>query len=143
MMAANPALASLTPVLPGFSEEACWRLIRRLLGNSMPGVQPRTLTTPCVLWGGAVNNYGYGKLNVRQAGQHRQIYVHILAWRLANGGQEVPANHDIDHRCDTPGCLNPAHLRPLLKWRNYRRSAINTNRKRGIVTAATYEEEQW
>lgn len=54
----------------------------------------------CWLWTGPVNATGYGRL-------HRQG-AHRLSWSAVNG--EIPAGLFICHRCDTPSCINPAHL---------------------------------
>ena len=37
--------------------------------------------------------------------------AHVVAWELANG-QPFPAGMDGCHHCDTPSCVNPAHIFP-------------------------------
>lgn len=66
-------------------------------------VEPE-LNTGCWLWAGAVSNGGYG--NVYLCGQHDR--AHRLSWKFTNG--EIPGGFRICHRCDTPTCVNPAHL---------------------------------
>jgi hypothetical protein len=57
----------------------------------------------CWLWSGGVTQFGYGRLAVK----NRVWLAHRLSMALAG--------HDVDgwcvlHRCDTPACVNPAHL---------------------------------
>jgi hypothetical protein len=138
-----PELTVLKPVYPGLTEEQAWRVIRRLAGHAMPAEEAKPGLGRCLVWDGNVNNYGYGRMNVRLNGKHTALYVHIVAWRLANGGKAVPYMNDIDHKCDVAGCFNPRHLAPLLKFKNYRRAAINTNRKRREAATAGTEAMQW
>ncbi len=57
----------------------------------------------CLLWTGATAS-GYGvawhKGRVRKA--------HRLMWEVANG--PIAQDVCVCHRCDTPACVNPAHL---------------------------------
>lgn len=63
----------------------------------------------CWLWTAALLKpagrtlaYGTFKHAGRQTGAHR------VAWTLYRG--EIPAETCVLHRCDTPSCVNPAHL---------------------------------
>jgi hypothetical protein len=58
----------------------------------------------CWLWMGSKNKKGYGEL--RNPGGSK--IAHRVAWELRNG--PVPAGLLVCHRCDTPACVNPAHL---------------------------------
>lgn len=58
----------------------------------------------CWLWQGGKNEKGYGQ--VRWMGRNQQ--AHRLAYILAHG--PIPAGMVVCHRCDRPGCINPAHL---------------------------------
>jgi HNH endonuclease len=58
----------------------------------------------CHLWSGDIAGRGYGAIRV--AGKMR--LAHRLSWTFANG--EIPLGMCVLHRCDTPGCVNPAHL---------------------------------
>lgn len=63
--------------------------------------------TGCILWTGATHDArGYCRMGVAR----RMRYVHILAWELVNG--PVPQGMVLRHSCDTPPCLNVAHLKP-------------------------------
>lgn len=57
----------------------------------------------CWLFQGALNNKGYGKFYF----QGRLCGAHRVAWALQFGA--LPDQH-VCHRCDTPACVNPAHL---------------------------------
>lgn len=58
----------------------------------------------CWLWTGRVNDDGYGRVRLpRSTGAHR------LSYEWAHG--EVPAGMVVMHKCDTPACVNPDHLR--------------------------------
>jgi hypothetical protein len=58
----------------------------------------------CWLWTGARDRRGYGYLSVegRFAGAHR------ASWMIHQG--PIPPGMGVLHRCDTPPCVNPAHL---------------------------------
>ena len=65
------------------------------------------LNTGCVLWAGAINNKGYGLIMVSK-GYNRS--THRVAWELDNSSS-VPNGLHVLHKCDTPACVNPNHLR--------------------------------
>jgi len=58
----------------------------------------------CIVWTGAVNVTGYGR--VRRDG--RAWLAHRLAYKLAHG--HLPTDLCVLHRCDNPPCCNPEHL---------------------------------
>ncbi|WP_283419204.1 HNH endonuclease signature motif containing protein [Sphingopyxis sp. Geo48] len=60
--------------------------------------------TTCLIWDGPKDGGGYGFV------QHegKRWKAHRLAYHLANGG--IPDGAVICHKCDTPSCVNPAHL---------------------------------
>ena len=47
------------------------------------------------------------------------IYIHRWAWEQANG--PIPEGHEVDHLCNMPFCVNPAHLEPVTPTENQRR----------------------
>jgi hypothetical protein len=48
------------------------------------------------------DGYGYFRLNGKTASAHR------LSYQIFHG--EIHPRHYVCHRCDNPGCCNPAHL---------------------------------
>ena len=59
----------------------------------------------CWLWQGATNRDGYGL--ARLAAIHDRL-AHRIAYRLTYG--LIRTGFVVRHSCDTPGCINPAHL---------------------------------
>ena len=60
----------------------------------------------CWLWLGAKQGHGYGAFMVHSG--DGTIGAHRFAWTRANG--PIPEGMHVLHRCDTPSCVNPAHL---------------------------------
>lgn len=60
----------------------------------------------CWLWDGAVSTNGYGRFKV---GKDRAVkYAHRMFYEAAHGA--IPDGMSVCHKCDTPLCVNPAHL---------------------------------
>ena len=59
----------------------------------------------CWFWVGSRDNGGYGVL----PGAMNETKAHRVSYRLFVG--EIPAGMKVLHSCDTPCCVNPAHLR--------------------------------
>jgi hypothetical protein len=58
----------------------------------------------CWLWTSATNNRGYGKIRRNM----RWVLAHRASYELFVG--PIPVGIVVDHRCDTPLCVNPLHL---------------------------------
>jgi hypothetical protein len=58
----------------------------------------------CWLWSDAPDRYGYGRLLV----DGRALKAHRLSYEMHRG--PIPAGIEVCHSCDTPACVNPAHL---------------------------------
>lgn len=72
-------------------------------------------TESCWLWTGAKLAKGYGSFGVGPDPKHppasrrwKLAQAHRFSWELHNG--LVPDGQHVLHRCDTPACVNPAHL---------------------------------
>lgn len=59
----------------------------------------------CWLWTAATHEHGYGMLRVNR----RTVRAHRLAWEFAHG-EVLPPEEKVLHACDTPPCVNSAHL---------------------------------
>lgn len=64
-------------------------------------------TPSCWLWIGAKDSGGYGICTIGG----RNYSTHKLSWEWKNN-TSVPSGQVLLHSCDTPSCVNPAHLRP-------------------------------
>lgn len=63
----------------------------------------------CWLWKSTTNKHGYGLIAVGGKGEG-QLLAHRVAWEIANG--PIPkGTWVVMHTCDTPTCVNPAHLK--------------------------------
>jgi hypothetical protein len=96
----------------------------------------------CWIWMGALFDDGYGAFKLN--GQKR---AHRAAYQLFVG--EVPTGMFICHRCDTPACVNPAHLFPgshadntLDMMRKGRNGIISEKKKGERHHAARLTEDQ-
>lgn len=64
----------------------------------------------CWLWMGVVTKDGYGQLvPLMREGPRTSIKAHRLSYELHKG--RIPPGLKVLHSCDTPCCVNPAHLR--------------------------------
>lgn len=62
-------------------------------------------TNECWLWQASLGSTGYGQFNTGRS----MAKAHRIAWELGNKGL-IPADLMVCHHCDTPACVNPAHL---------------------------------
>lgn len=60
--------------------------------------------TGCWLWSAGQKGGGYGVAQYRKASH----LAHRVSWLLH--GNNLPSGGLVCHRCDTPACVNPAHL---------------------------------
>lgn len=63
-------------------------------------------TDACWLWTGPLTK-GYGSIGAGGR-EGANLYAHRVAWELAFG--PIAAGLFVCHSCDTPRCVNPAHL---------------------------------
>lgn len=62
------------------------------------------------IWQGSKDRDGYGGIQKPMGGgAQKYTPAHIMAYELYKG--PVPKGMVVMHTCDTPGCVNPAHLK--------------------------------
>lgn len=62
----------------------------------------------CWLWNSGLGTNGYIYFSVGGR-RGKRILGHRFSWRLHHG-HDAPADLCVCHHCDTPACVNPAHL---------------------------------
>lgn len=62
----------------------------------------------CWLWTAARMPHGYGVFRASSAKPRRHIYAHRFSYQVTHG--PIPQGLWVRHKCDTPACVNPAHL---------------------------------
>lgn len=85
------------------SEASCFSFWKRV----------ETQPSGCMLWVGAVNRKGgYGRVRFNK----KYVYTHRIVPLLV--GQSYDSTKVITHRCDTPRCVNPLHLKAATQAEN-------------------------
>lgn len=82
--------------------EASRPLVERFWEKVTPGAPDE-----CWLWPG-VDKSQYGRIRSKKFSQRGVFQAHRLSWEIHFG--PIPDGMIICHRCDTPACVNPAHL---------------------------------
>ena len=79
---------------------------------------------PCWIWTGLLDRYGYGRISI---GQNRIRFAHGVVYAKLIG--PLADDHELDHLCRIPSCVNPFHLDPVTHRTNVLRgtgfSAVN------------------
>lgn len=81
--------------------------------------------TGCWMWTGYLEHHGYGQVRTvphRGKKAHRVVYAALVG--------PIPEGLEIDHLCKVRNCVNPAHLKPVTRQENMRRSSIAESRGR-------------
>lgn len=71
--------------------------------------EERGYTSPCLIWQGVLDEYGYGLVQV----DGRKRLAHRVNYELS--GKTIPEGFDLHHKCEVRECVNPEHLQPLDK----------------------------
>ena len=73
------------------------------------------------MWLGAMAQvYGLFTIDYHGIGHRNQKSPHIVAYELRHGS--VPCGLELDHKCNTPLCINPDHLEAVTHRENVKRS---------------------
>ena len=79
--------------------------VRRREDYPPPNPQP----TPCRIWQGSVDRFGYGRVMVHTTDdKRRQMTASRWIWTMANG--PIPKGLVVRHKCDNPPCFRLSHL---------------------------------
>lgn len=102
-----------------------YTLLERLERNSMP--EPNS---GCLLWTAGCNAMGYGlmRMGSRKTGDRCFRYAHRIAFTALHGRE--PADI-LRHKCDTPACINVAHLEEGSRADNARDRVARGRQARG------------
>jgi hypothetical protein len=76
------------------------KTIKRFMKHVDKGTDPNG----CWLWTGARNKQGYGIFRING----KNWRAHRISYKSLKG--EIQEGLFVCHQCDTPGCVNPAHL---------------------------------
>lgn len=99
----------MTKELPALSSEE----ISKFWASVLVGAE-----TECWIFTGFRNESDYGMFGVSRNGKWQRYRAHRLSYLIASG--EDPAEYQVIHSCDTPPCVNPAHLRKATNAENVR-----------------------
>lgn len=104
-------------------ESRFWKRVQK--NGTVPEFNPSL--GQCWEWMGGKDSKGYGRFRP-QSGV--QAHVHRFAFELENG--PIPNGTVIDHTCQNPGCVRPAHLRSANRSQNgTHRVGANSNSTTG------------
>lgn len=101
------------------------------LSDSIESMLANTISNEngCLIWQGSKNKAGYGYVAYGITGPKRRPHLAHRVICILSYGQPQPDEIAL-HSCDTPSCINPAHLR----WGSYKDNVADMkirNRIRG------------
>lgn len=74
------------------------------------------LNGKCWNWTGKKDDFGYGKLSIRD----KTFQAHRVAYTILEG--DIPEGMILDHQCNNPACVNPGHHKPMTQRDNLLRA---------------------
>lgn len=107
----GPGDAPTPPALPD-----SWLGGTEMADTSQPPLYVVDPESGCWVWNRYRDSNGYG----RAYDGERQDWAHRVYYRRYKGS--IPAGYEIDHTCQNPPCVNPAHLDAVTKVEHCRRT---------------------
>lgn len=78
----------------------------------------------CIIWQGAPNNMGYGKVGVQNDASAAGNEEAVHRWFYKRLVGPIPDGLVLDHLCRRPLCVNVEHLEPVTQLENDRRGQV-------------------
>lgn len=129
----NPCLClcgCLQPLLGGDNWEGTGFLRNHTPAKRVPNTPSYLVVstgyiTPCWIWQGVTNKWGYAKLKRfgKTMGGHRLFYLAYIG-EIPKGETRGPFRIQLDHLCRVRLCVNPEHLEPTTCVENIRRGLV-------------------
>lgn len=79
-------------------------MTNNIIGDRLKAKTQTDAATGCWVWSGATDDAGYGMIRI--AGETRR--AHRVSYETHHG--PIPNGMFVCHHCDSPPCINPAHL---------------------------------
>ncbi len=108
----------------------------RITGESFDNWVEEPNASGCTLWNGGKTGAGYGEW--REKGI--RWLAHRFAWIRANG--PIPDGLQVRHFCDTPACVNPAHM-SLGTFKDNMNDKFARGRHRGAPAMVNSNDLRW
>jgi HNH endonuclease len=95
----------------------------RTVADRIEASVTRVTETGCWVWQKALTELGYARIGLKGKARH----AHKVSYETFVG--PVPKGLELDHVCKVRCCVNPAHLEPVTRYENMRRSSVWQYRK--------------
>src|ERR1700693_2139043 len=95
---------------------------------------------PCWYWTASKTNEGYPRFGFKYEGKpYGPVFAHRLVYQLTKGA--LTEGLQLDHLCEVPPCVNPAHLEEATGRENTLRSTLIPSAKNARKTHCTKGHE--